>query len=93
MEKFIGIPLDLAQKCVKCGLCKSVCPTYPYIQEEAGFARGRLALAEMVVKGELPLSDEAAKQWDQCAMCRRCEWICPNNVEYKEILVLSLIHI
>ncbi len=87
MEKFIEMPLDLAQKCVKCGLCKSVCPTYPYIQEEAGFARGRLALAEMVVKGELPLSEEVAKQWDQCAMCRRCEWICPNNVEYKEILV------
>ncbi len=87
MEKFIEIPLDLAQKCVKCGLCKSVCPTYPYIQEEAGFARGRLALAEMVVRGELPLSEEVAKQWDQCAMCRRCEWICPNNVEYKEILV------
>ncbi len=87
MEKFIEIPLDLAQKCVKCGLCKSVCPTYPYIQEEAGFARGRLALADMVVRGELPLSEEVAKQWDQCAMCRRCEWICPNNVEYKEILV------
>lgn len=87
MQKMIEIPLDLAQKCVKCGLCKSVCPTYPYIEEEAGFARGRLALAEMVVKGELPLSSEIAKQWDQCAMCRRCEWICPNNVEYKEILV------
>ncbi len=87
MEKFLELPLDLAQKCVKCGLCKSVCPTYPYVQEEAGFARGRLALAEMVVKGEMPLSEEVAKQWDQCAMCRRCEWICPNNVEYKEILV------
>lgn len=87
MEKFIEIPMDLAQKCVKCGLCKSVCPTYPYIEEEGGFARGRLALAEMVVKGELPLTREVSKQWDACAMCRRCEWICPNNVEYKEILV------
>ncbi len=87
MEKLVEIPLDLAQKCVKCALCKSVCPTYPYIEEEAGFARGRLALAEMVVKGELPLNSEVAKQWDACAMCRRCEWICPNNVEYKEIMV------
>ncbi|MFN3947016.1 MAG: (Fe-S)-binding protein [Aquificaceae bacterium] len=87
MEKFVEIPLDLAQRCVKCALCKSVCPTYPYIEEEAGFARGRLALAQMVVEGELPLNSEVAKQWDACAMCRRCEWICPNNVEYKEIMV------
>ncbi|SHK39536.1 (Fe-S)-binding protein [Thermocrinis minervae] len=83
----VEIPLELAQKCVKCGLCKSVCPTYPYIEEERGFARGRLALAEMVLKGELPLTEEVALQWDQCAMCRRCEWICPNDVHYKEILV------
>ncbi len=82
----IELPLDLAEKCVKCGLCKSVCPTYPYILEESGYARGRLALAEMVIKGELPLNKEVAKQWNECAMCRRCEWICPNDVEYKKIL-------
>ncbi len=80
----VKIPLDLAQKCVKCGLCKSVCPSYH--GDEGSFARGRLALAEMVVKGEVPLSKEVAAQWNECAMCRRCEWICPNDVPYKEIL-------
>ncbi len=87
MATEIEIPLDLAEKCVKCGLCKSVCPTYPYKMEEGGYARGRLALAEMVIKEEIPLNKEVAKQWDECAMCRRCEWICPNDVEYKSILV------
>ena len=86
MEKF-AFPMDLAQKCVKCGLCKSVCPTYPFREEEGSFARGRLALAEMVVKGELPLTKEVVAQWNECAMCRRCEWICPNDVQYKEIMV------
>lgn len=90
MEKFVEIPLDLAQKCVKCGLCKSVCPTYR--QEEGSYARGRLALAEMVVKGDLPLTEEVAKQWDECAMCRRCEWICPNDVQYKEIMAFARHH-
>ncbi len=83
----VEIPLELAQKCVKCGLCKSVCPTYPIIEEERGYARGRLALAEMVINGELVLDKEIAEQWDQCAMCRRCEWICPNDVHYKDIMV------
>lgn len=81
----VEIPLELAQKCVKCALCKSVCPTYPYIQEEAGYARGRLVLAEMLLSGELK-DGEAYKYLDQCAMCRRCEWVCPNGVEYKEIV-------
>ena len=85
MERKIELPLDLAQKCVKCGLCKSVCPSYH--EEEGSYARGRLALAEMVVRGELPLSGEVARQWNECAMCRRCEWICPNDVHYKEIFV------
>ena len=86
MAEEFNFPIDLAQKCVKCGLCKSVCPTYPFREEEGAFARGRLALAEMVVKGELPLTKEVVAQWNECAMCRRCEWICPNDVQYKEIL-------
>jgi glycolate oxidase iron-sulfur subunit len=81
----VEIPLELTQKCVKCALCKSVCPTYPYIQEEGGYARGRLVLAEMLLSGELK-DEDAYKHLDQCAMCRRCEWVCPNGVEYKEII-------
>ncbi len=89
MEKFAELSLDLLQKCVKCGLCKSVCPTYPSKEEEGAFARGRLALAHMVIEGELPLTQEVARQWDECAMCRRCEWICPNDVQYKEVIVYA----
>ncbi len=81
----VEIPLDVAQKCVKCGLCKSVCPSYH--GDEGSYARGRLALAEMVVKGEIPLNSEVAKQWNECAMCRRCEWVCPNEVHYKELFI------
>ncbi|RLJ69925.1 glycolate oxidase iron-sulfur subunit [Hydrogenivirga caldilitoris] len=84
-ERKLIIPEDLVLKCVKCGLCKSVCPSY--YGEEGSYARGRLALAEMVAKGEVPLNEEIAKQWNECAMCRRCEWVCPNDVQYKEILV------
>ncbi len=83
----IEIDRELLNKCVKCALCKSVCPTYKVNEEESSFARGRLALAEMVINNELVLTKDLAKAWDECALCRRCEWICPNNVEYKEIMV------
>ena len=84
-ELRVVIPEDLVLKCVKCGLCKSVCPSYH--GEEGSYARGRLALAEMVARGEIPLNEEVAAQWNECAMCRRCEWICPNDVQYKEVLI------
>jgi len=86
LKKHVELDLDLIQKCVKCALCKSVCPTYPYIEEEGGFARGRLALAQMLLEGQLKEQKQAYRHIDQCAMCRRCEWICPNGVEYKEII-------
>ncbi|MCS7083380.1 MAG: (Fe-S)-binding protein, partial [Aquificaceae bacterium] len=80
---------SLTNQCVKCGLCKDVCPTYPYIQKEDGFARGRIALAQLVLKGEIEIDSSVSTSWNQCAMCRRCEWICPNGVEFKEIMVHS----
>jgi len=77
---------ELAHQCVKCSACRSVCPTYSVVKEERSSPRGRLALAEAVVDGLIPLAEDVIQQWNECAMCRRCEWICPNEVEYKEIM-------
>ncbi len=82
----VTLPENLAHQCVKCSACRSVCPTYSVVKQEKSSPRGRLALAEAVVDGVLPLTEEIAQQWNECAMCRRCEWICPNEVEYKDIM-------
>ncbi|WP_297455401.1 (Fe-S)-binding protein [Persephonella sp.] len=82
----VTLPENLAHQCVKCSACRSVCPTYSVVKQERSSPRGRLALAEAVVDGVLPLTEEIAQQWNECAMCRRCEWICPNEVEYKDIM-------
>ncbi len=82
----VKLTVELAHQCVKCSACRSVCPTYSVVKEERSSPRGRLALAEAVVDGIMPLTEEIAQQWNECAMCRRCEWICPNEVEYKEIM-------
>ncbi len=73
--------------CVQCGLCKTVCPTYSVELDEAYSPRGRILLAKTLLEGKLELSPEVAKRWDECALCRNCENICPNGVEYKELLV------
>ncbi len=82
----VKLTVELAHQCVKCSACRSVCPTYSVVKEERSSPRGRLSLAEAVVDGLIPMDEDIIAQWNQCAMCRRCEWICPNEVEYKEIM-------
>jgi len=73
--------------CVQCGLCKTVCPTYNVEYDEAYSPRGRILLAKSLLEGKLELNQEVAKRWDECTLCRNCENICPNGVQYKELLV------
>ncbi len=73
--------------CVQCGLCKTVCPTYGVEYDEAYSPRGRILLAKSLLEGKLELSPEVVRRWDECTLCRNCENICPNGVEYKELLV------
>jgi glycolate oxidase iron-sulfur subunit len=86
-KKVLQIDPKALNACVQCGLCKTVCPTYNAEYDEAYSPRGRILLAKTLLEGKLNLSPEVAKRWDQCTLCRNCENICPNGVEYKELLV------
>ncbi len=87
VKKTIQIDINTLNACVQCGLCKTVCPTYNVEFDEAYSPRGRILLAKSLVEGKLQLTPEVAKRWDECTLCRNCENICPNGVEYKELLV------
>jgi len=41
-------------KCSKCGKCRSVCPVFIETGNEGMVARGRIALAEALLEGEIP---------------------------------------
>ncbi|HID79338.1 MAG TPA: (Fe-S)-binding protein [Aquifex aeolicus] len=86
-KRVLKIPLETLNACVQCGLCKTVCPTYREELDEAYSPRGRILLAKTLLEGKLQLSPEVAKRWDECTLCRNCEDICPNGVDYKELLV------
>ena len=34
------------ERCLKCGLCRSVCPVFAEVLDESGSARGKIALIE-----------------------------------------------
>lgn len=78
--------LSLADRCVKCGLCLPQCPTYVLTANENESPRGRIALIQGWLSGQLSPSDTLTRHLDQCLLCRRCERVCPSMVPYGEIM-------
>ncbi|MFK5914332.1 MAG: (Fe-S)-binding protein, partial [Woeseiaceae bacterium] len=78
--------LELADRCVKCGLCLPQCPTYNLNSNENESPRGRIALVQGWLGGDLSPSKILVQHLDQCLLCRRCERVCPSQVPYAEIM-------
>lgn len=78
--------LGLADRCVKCGLCLPQCPTYELTANENESPRGRIALIQGWLSGQLSPSATLTQHLDQCLLCRRCERVCPSQVPYGEII-------
>ena len=80
---------ELAQQCVRCGLCLPHCPTYTIAQNEAESPRGRISL--MAAMAETPdlISIEHYESLDNCLSCRRCETVCPADVSYERLLLAT----
>lgn len=71
--------------CNKCGFCLPACPTYLATGDEFLSPRGRLALAEAAVAGEMPVGEELAETFALCLGCRACESACPSGVRYGRV--------
>lgn len=78
---------DLAQQCVKCGLCLPHCPTYAITQNEAESPRGRIALMSDMAQNPGLYGSADLPSLDNCLACRRCETVCPAHVSYDDLLI------
>ena len=77
---------QLADQCVKCGMCLPGCPTYQLSKNENESPRGRIALMQGIVNGELNLSPNVIQHLDHCLGCLSCEKICPSKVQYETLI-------
>lgn len=77
---------ELADACVKCGLCLPHCPTYALDRLETESPRGRITLSRHLVDGSLAPDDDALLHLDHCLGCMACERVCPVPVHYGALL-------
>lgn len=78
---------DALANCMKCGNCMEVCPIYKEVGVESGVARGKLALMEGVLKGEIPISANFDKAMGKCLSCKACASKCPCGVPADELII------
>jgi len=78
-------PIDLS-RCVSCGLCLAVCPTYQLTTDESASPRGRLSAMAAVGDGTLPMDGGFEEVMEFCLQCRACEAICPALVPFGRMM-------
>jgi len=63
---------DTLDTCIKCGMCKSLCPVFKILREEETSPRGHsIFLKEKILKDTI----------FECNLCRACEIKCPLNIK------------
>ncbi|MCH7800937.1 MAG: (Fe-S)-binding protein [Chloroflexi bacterium] len=77
-------------KCVHCGFCLQVCPTYLETGLETESPRGRIALMKGVNEGRIEMTDSVMRHWDLCIQCRACEVACPSGVPYGKLIETTM---
>jgi len=84
-ERLRGLSSEL-DKCVKCGTCRSICPTFRGIGRESASARGKLSLIRAYLDGEKGLGEEYLRHLRECTMCGGCKSVCPAGVDTVRVI-------
>jgi glycolate oxidase iron-sulfur subunit len=82
----LGSFINEISRCVHCGLCAAVCPSYRAELRESYSPRGRIALITAVLREKLPVSDIFTDRLASCMSCLACEAACPCSVPVTSII-------
>lgn len=66
---------EIIEKCIMCGMCKSLCPVFRIIREETISPRGRILVLEKEIYDKIVY---------ECSLCKACEEKCPLDLKLCE---------
>lgn len=74
-------------RCIKCGACRAVCPTFKESLDESMVARGRISLTKAVIESRLDLTEGFDIRISTCIDCKACVAGCPASVKVDDIML------
>jgi glycolate oxidase iron-sulfur subunit len=77
---------EIIEKCVHCGFCLPVCPTYALWGQEMDSPRGRIYLMKIASEGTAKINSQWVGHFDTCLGCMACMTACPSGVDYGKLL-------
>jgi glycolate oxidase iron-sulfur subunit len=77
---------ELIEKCVHCGFCLPVCPTYVLWGQEMDSPRGRIYLMKLAADGAVEMNSNWVSHFDTCLGCMACMPACPSGVDYGKLI-------
>lgn len=63
---------EIVKKCVKCGMCKSLCPVFGIMREETLSPRGKAMILDKETYDKIVY---------ECSLCKACEEKCPLEIK------------
>jgi len=86
--------LQAVEACVKCGICRGVCPVFREEKQEPFVARGHIALFAELIKGNIDFREETSKDYlYKCLLCTTCVEACPNDAPTDMIVEFARYHV
>ncbi len=77
---------EIIEKCVHCGFCLPVCPTYVLWGQEMDSPRGRIYLMKLASEGATEMTANWVSHFDSCLGCMACMPACPSGVDYGKLI-------
>jgi glycolate oxidase iron-sulfur subunit len=77
---------EIIEKCVHCGFCLPVCPTYTLWGQEMDSPRGRIYLMKLAAEGGTEMNANWVSHFDTCLGCMACTTACPSGVDYGKLI-------
>ncbi len=79
----------MVDQCFRCGLCRSVCPSFEEIGLESASPRGRVQYAAALLDGKFGLEQAFLDRMLDCLNCMRCGETCPSGVRTDRIVLAA----